>query len=185
MKKLPLLLFFLLFIAIDGNAKAKISIDKMKDGYRIIQTERTPHIFPYVATMTDAAISLDLWKLNDLENYNICIYIFSDVNVDKGNSLLLKLDNDDVIELKAKSKSETIKNWVFTVLQTITFTNYSITEEQIKQIIEHNVVKVRVETAIDFFDGKVYGNKFSKTIANDYKLIKKALEKDISVYDNF
>jgi hypothetical protein len=97
----------------------------------------------------------------------------------------LKLENDEVIELKAKSHSETIKNWVFTVLQTITFTNYSISEDQIQKIIENNVVKVRVETSIDYFDGKVYGTKFSKTIANDYKLIKKALEKEISVYEDF
>ena len=184
MKKV-LLLLIISFIAMGGNAKEKIKIDKMKDGYRIIQTERTPHIFLYAATMTDAAISLNLWKLNDLENYSICTYIFTDVNIDEGASLLLKLDNNDIIELKAQSKSETIKNWVFTVLQTITFTNYAVTEEQIKQIIEHKVLKVRVETSIDHFDGKVYGNKFSKTIANDYKLIKKALEKEISVYDNF
>lgn len=168
-----------------GNAKEKIKIDKMKDGYRIIQTERTPHIFPYAATMTDAAISLDVWKLNDLESYSICVYLFTDVNIDKGASLLLKLKNGEIIELQARSKSTTIKNWVFTVWQTISYTDYTVTEEQIKQIIEHNVVKVRIETSIDHFDGKVYGSKFSKTIANDYKLIKKALEKEISVYDDF
>ena len=183
--KRVLFLMLIALVAIGGNAKEKIKIDKMKDGYRIIQTERTAHVFPFTKTMTDAAISLDLWKLSDWENYSICVYLFTDVNIDEGASLLLKLENDEVIELKAKSHSETIKNWVFTVLQTITFTDYSITEDQIQKVIENNVVKVRVETSIDYFDGKVYGTKFSKTIANDYKLIKKALEKEISVYDDF
>ena len=44
--KRVLFLLLIAFVAIAGNAKEKIKIDKMKDGYRIIQTERTAHVFP-------------------------------------------------------------------------------------------------------------------------------------------
>ena len=51
--------------------------------------------------------------------------------------------------------------------------------------MENKVVKVRVETSIDNIDGAVYGNKFTKTIIDDYKLIEKTLQKKNSVYDDF
>ena len=77
--------------------KEKIKIDHMKDGYRIIQTERTPHIFPYKRNLTDAAISLDVVEYGK-KDYSICIYLFADLNIDKGSKLLLKLDNEEIIE---------------------------------------------------------------------------------------
>ena len=184
MKRVVLILLSVLFTA-TCFAKAKISVDKMKDGYRFIQTERTPHIFPYKDTWTDAAISLDLMTLGDLKKYSICVYLFAEVNIEKGAKMLLKLENDEIIELVANSKSETIRNLVFTVLQIITFADFSVTESQLQKIMENKVVKVRVETSIDNIDGAVYGNKFTKTIIDDYKLIEKTLQKKNSVYDDF
>lgn len=184
MKKVFLILLSMLLTA-SCFAKAKISVDKMKDGYRVIQTERTPHIFPYKATWTDAAISLDIWTLDDWKNYSICVYLFAEVSIEKGAKMLLKLDNDEIIELVAKDNSETIRNVVFPVVQIITFVNFSTSESQLQKIMDNKVVKVRVETSIDKIDGDVYGNKFSKTISDDYKLIEKTLQKKNTIYDNF
>lgn len=184
MKRIILLLCLPLILVSVCYAKEKIKIDHMKDGYRIIQTERTPHIFPYKRNLTDAAISLDVVEYGK-KDYSICIYLFADLNIDKGSKLLLKLDNEEIIELEADLDSETIRNVIFTTVQIITFTNYKVTEEQIHKIIENNVIKVRMETSYDYFDAKVYKNKFSKTIYNNYLLIEDALQEEISIYDNF
>ena len=52
--------------------------------------------------------------------------------------MLLKLNNDEIIELEADLDSETVRNVIFTTVQIITFTNYKVTEEQIHKIIENN-----------------------------------------------
>lgn len=184
MKRIILLLCLPLVLVSACYAKEKIKIDHMKDGYRIIQTERTHHIFPYKRNLTDAAISLDVVEYGK-KDYSICIYLFADLNIYKGSKLLLKLDNDEIVELEADLDSETVRNLIFTTVQIITFTSYKVTEEQIHKIIENNVVKVRMETSYDYFDAKVYKDKFSKTIYKDYLLIEDALQEEISIYDNF
>ena len=63
--------------------------------------------------------------------------------------------------------------------------NYPISKEQLEKVIANNVVKIRVETPIGHFDGKVYGKKFTQAITKDYKAIQKAREKETSIYDNF
>lgn len=184
MKRIILLLCLPLILVSASYAKEKIKINHMKDGYRIIQTERTHHVFPYKRNLTDAAISLDVIEYGK-KDYSICVYLFDDLNIYKGSKLLLKLDNDEIIELESNLDSKTVRNVIFTVVQTITFTSYMVTEEQIHKIIENNVVKVRMETSYDYFDAKVYKNKFSRTIENDYILIENALQEEISIYDNF
>lgn len=185
MKK-HLLLSILLLSSFLVYAGGKINVDKMKDGYRFIQTERTPHVFMHKETMTDGAVSLDFWNYDGLENYSLVIYLFFEKNIEEGAKLLLKLDNDEVIELESSSPLNTIRNVVvFPVVQTITFINYPISKEQLNKVIVNNVVKIRVETPIGHFDGKVYGKKFTQAIEKDYKAIQKTREKETSIYDNF
>jgi len=184
MKK-HLLLTILLLSSFLAYAGGKINVDKMKDGYRFIQTERTPHVFMHKETMTDGAVSLDFWNYGGMENYSIVIYLFFEKKIEKGAKLLLKLDNGEIIDLESSLPANIVKNVIFPVVQTITYINYPISKEQLEKVIANNVVKIRVETPIGHFDGKVYGKKFTQAITKDYKAIQKAREKETSIYDNF
>lgn len=194
MKKL-ISLVIAIAISLYAGAKVKISMDKSMDSVRVIQTERTPHIFPYKGTATDCAISLTcLKKLNtDDVLYMLRIYIFNgDTRISKGNKLLLKLDNSEVIVSAATDdfypeESSSTQNIFGAILSKtyIVAPNYVISNDDLSKILTHNVEKVRVETYDSQFDGEVYGKKFSKTISECYSVISEALKENKSVYDNF
>jgi len=192
MKK-KLVTFMLCFICsiMAVSAKSKLAIDKTIDGVRVVQTERTAHVFSYTQ-MTDASISLSCVKTENICQYCINVFIFTNNDISKGNKLLLKLDNNEILTLAADTDAETenlmTTQNVFGAITgktDITHIPYTITIEQLQKIINNKVVKVRVETTLDAFDGKVYGNKFSKTIQEDYSLIQGALSQQKSIYDDF
>ena len=76
MKRIILLLCLPLILVSASYAKEKIKINHMKDGDRIIQTERTHHIFPYKRNLTDAAISLDVVEYGK-KDYSILMIILT------------------------------------------------------------------------------------------------------------
>ena len=162
-----------------------IMVDKEKDGYRIIQTDRTPHVFLVKGTMNDGAISLDIWEKDGIKQYSICIYFYTVEDIEKNAKLLLKFGNDEILELKSSDRSTTQRVGTFPIIQTLTYVSYPISREQLQKVMSNNVVKLRVETSTDHIDGKVYGKKFTNTICNDYALIEQALQQENSLYDDF
>lgn len=118
----------------------------------------------------------------------------------KGKSLLLKLDNDEVMTLTT-SVDITLADNTFTVtsLMGVTGThyhispNYRISKEQIALLKEHKVKKIRIETEweegyIDD-DGKAYKKlwDFSGAVIKGYEAIQARLAKSkkSQLYDNF
>ena len=166
----------------------KISVDVVKDGWRYVQTERTPHIFAVWKTLTDGGIAL--WcaqneDFKEVKQYSIVIYYYFDTDIEEDSRLLLKMRDGSIIELKCRAHSTTMRLG----LAAITFAEYLVSEEQLQEIMNNNVVKIRVETEFSNNDSKVYGKMFSKTIAKDYKLIEDTLTKEVlkeeTFYDNF
>lgn len=163
----------------------KVIVDKIKDGFRIVQTERTPHVFLVGGTMNDGAVSLDCWQKDGVKQYSIVLYFYSEYNIEKGSKLLLKFNNDEILELYSSSDIGHV--WTGNAFAQIPvyFVDYNVTLEQLNKIMTQNIVKLRAETFSDHIDGKVYGKKFTKTINKDYGLIEQALKKEVSLYDDF
>lgn len=195
MKKICILLYLSLVFIVNIAARPSIIMDKTTDSVRIIQTERTSHVFPYKKAWTDCGLSLICIKnINTQETYyEIQVYIYDrDTEIAKGNRLLLKLKNDDIITLFSRDfyspeEIERRSNIFGAVLDRtyVVVPCYAILEDQINEIINSNVTKVRVETLDDQFDGNVYNTKFSNCIRDDYNLIQSVIENDKSIYDDF
>lgn len=164
----------------------KISLDKVKEGCRYIETKRTPHTFMVLKTLTDGAISLSCTEKAGIKQYYLVIYYYFVEEIEEGGQLLLKMENDSIIELQSGSHSTTFMGTLgFPSTPTITFAQYPILEEQLQEIINNTVVKIRVETLTGSIDSKTYGKKFSKTIAKDYELIEETLKQERTIYDDF
>lgn len=149
-----ILVILAMFFAVCPVFSQKISVDKVKDGYRVIQTERTAHVFLVKGTMNDGAVSLDYIENGMYKQYSIVLYFYQEYNIEKGAKLLLKLDNGEVIELSCSSDiSHTYTGNAFAQIP-ISFVSYQITPEQLKTIETNNVVKLRAETSTDYLDGR-------------------------------
>ncbi len=190
------LLFGLLFVcSFTISAKSKISVDKMYGDVRVIQTEHTAHVFPYAKTLTDCGISLSCLQDTNMQviDWQIRVYIYSgDADIKRGNKLLLKLENGDIITLEANDNYTprvmmTTRNMFGAILGEtyVVAPCYSIQKTDLDKVLISKVAKVRVETHDDQFDGDVYGNKFSKAIKNDYILITSVLKEKKTIYDDF
>ncbi len=196
MKKKTVLIFLLAFgVANISLAKSKINIDKTRGDIRMVETERTAHVFRYNKRATDCSISLTCVKdLSTQESsWNINVFIWeSDVSIAAGDKLLLKLENGEIITLSANSNCSSELYYTRTNMfgatlykQYVVVPSYTISRDLLGKVMTSNVVKVRLETTMAQFDGKVYDSKFSETIVNDYILIRKTLSQDKSIYDDF
>ena len=181
MKKTLLLL--LLLTAFCPSFANKIIVDKVENGLRFVQTKPTSHVFAVWETLTDGGIELQCYQnmnIKEIKLYHLVIYHYFDI--EEGSRLLLKMENDSIMELRSMLHS-------FTIDRSFTYTIYSVSEEQLQELMNNNVVKIRVETESGNKDSKVYGKMFSKTIAKDYKLIEETLLKEVpkekTFYDDF
>lgn len=180
--------------------KSKIAYDKTSEGVRVVETERTPHVFRMNGTPTDCSVSLLCLKdiATQEKHYGINIFIFSGTEdddnrkIEKGSKLLLKLEDGDIITAIATSdastKVELATQNIFGVLTNnvvSTVVSYAIPKELLDKIMTSKVVKVRVETKLGQFDGNVYRNKFSECISDDYILISSVINNDKTIYDDF
>lgn len=107
--------------------------------------------------------------------------------MDEGSALLIKLDNDSIIELKSNEitvfdcEYETGYYGGYYVVTPM----YEVSEDQIEEMIKNNVIKIRVQWQGGTFDRDIEKQKFTKHLTNVYPAIKSALTKDKSVYDGF
>lgn len=100
--------------------------------------------------------------------------------IPEGGRLLMKLSDDNIIELKQTLPTAETIDIVGTYnnmagIRTYTMRgNYAITEAQIAQIAEKGVVKIRVERDTDTFDVNYKKNKVGSAISSAYEAIKEA-----------
>lgn len=159
-----------------------IFIDKTEaDGARFIasesvncrngMTDRHPMFFAITRFSIDDRVE---WSLN---------IDFTDVrpfSIPVGGRILIKLSDNSVIELKQTlptDKTTDIVGKYNNMARIRTYTmhgSYAITEEQIMQIAEKGVIKIRVERETDTFDVNYKKNKVGDAVAFAYEAVKVA-----------
>ena len=159
-----------------------IFIDKTEaDGARFIasesvncrngMTDRHPMFFAVTRFSMDDRVE---WSLN---------IDFNDVRpfkIPTGGGFLIKLSDNSIIELKQTlptDKTTDIVGKYNDMARIRTYTmhgSYAITEEQIVQIAEKGVIKIRVERETDTFDVNYKKNKVGDAVASAYEAIKVA-----------
>ena len=180
---------FCLFISI--NIFSQIEIDKAElDGTRFIVSKRKS---VYSLGRKGADVGLAYIRTSSgNECYQIDLYLDEGkIEIDRGRILLIKLKDDTVIELKNCShigpgdyKYEEI------MFAPHYYTNpmYIVSLEDLKKIINGEVVKIRIENDIEFFDRNIQWNKFSKALKKAFDAIesrKKVKNVKADVHDGF
>mgnify|MGYP000351595801 CR=1 FL=1 len=191
MKKIVILLFAL-SSALNIFAQ-KIESDKFDDkGYRYIYCS-----LESIRSMMDKYVffvSLNaIQSGSDTEDIIYDIFLRTNANapltVPKGGRLLIKLQNDSIIELKTDIEfSDKIGKVQHS--NSLVYTNYSITPiftvttDQIEKI-SMGVKKIRLETTLEPIDKEFRKDKMGKILSAEYDLIKSALSQKKSFSDDF
>lgn len=169
-------------------AFAQISADKVEeDGSRWIVSENS-NIYTGWSNAAAFNLSYDL-KVNGEETYEITLCLNEGkMQFEEGRKLLIKFKDGSMMELKNNKKiGPTDYKFQTSKYGTsyFTFPHYSVTEEEIQKIIDGEVIKIRIENDIEFFDRDIKKNKFSKGMKKAYDAIiaKKKTKND--VYEGF
>lgn len=191
MKKIVILLFALSSVL--NIFAQKIESDKFDDkGYRYIYCS-----LESIRSMMDKYVffvSLNaIQSGSDTEDIIYDIFLRTNANapltVPKGGRLLIKLQNDSIIELKTDIEfSDKIGKVQHS--NSLVYTNYSITPiftvttDQIEKI-SMGVKKIRLETTLEPIDKEFRKDKMGKILSAEYDLIKSALSQKKSFSDDF
>ena len=131
--------------------------------------------------------------------YNLDILFRTNSNsitIAKGRKLLLKLSNETIIILE-NTEQINVGDYEFDVVQltagsTLTMyeylPSYQLTQEQLNQICNDEVVKIRLEYDTDEYtieETKRKKNKFSTAVRTAYDNIQKAYSKQKNIYSDF
>lgn len=185
---------FLLLLLIHGvlavNAQM-LSVDKVEnDGSRIlISNEYSIYSKMGLTTTYFAKFRLGCISTQDSILYQINLNISEGkLQIEEGRKILFKFDDGSIMEL-SNIKRIGPTDYTYSVSQYGTtyyvHPTYSITEKQIQQIINGNVVKVRIEHDLDVVDKEIKKNKFSKHLKEAFNNISKALQKNKDIYSDF
>lgn len=109
------------------------------------------------------------------------------MTMEEGSLLLLKLGNGKNIELKSNRVGPEDIDFVSTMIGSTYFVNglYEITEEQIQEILESDVTKIRVQWSGGTFDKEIKKQALSKMLSKAYPAIKAVLAENKTIYDDF
>ena len=186
MKKFLICALCLLFA---HNTFAQIHIDKVEeDGSRVIVSS-SHNIYTGLTNAAAAALMYISLPEQDHEQFEISITLNEGkMQFDVGRKLLLKFSDDSVMEL-SNTKEIGIADYTYRVGNTGTdyYTNptYLVSEEQLIKIISGEVVKIRIENNIEYFDRIIKKNKFSNAIKKSYDAIINKRQTKNDVYTNF
>jgi hypothetical protein len=205
MKKFLLLFLALISFVVNVNAQ-KIYADKQnEDGSRIVTTTNVPfalrdNIFDVFRKKDKRPDFFDLSTTcfidqNGKKLYSLDFFVSNSRNkicMDKGSRLLLKLNNDSIIELRSNKNVNDYDNKIDIIGGKTTYSvsfSYDISNSIINILKRNKVVKMRMETDYDYFDlDSSYYNSFfsfSKSFLKCINLIDKELQKSNDLYDNF
>ena len=182
-----ILLLAVCFIS-SSIAFAQISADKVEeDGSRWIVTENS-NLYTGWTNAASFNLSYSL-KVNGEETYEITLcFNEGKMQFEKGRKLLIKFKDSSILEL-INNKEIGPTDYKYKTSPTgtsyFTFPRYSVTEEDINKIIDGEVVKIRVENDIEYFDRDIKKNKFSKGLKRAYEAIKAKKETKNDVYEGF
>mgnify|MGYP003293018307 CR=1 FL=1 len=172
MKKITLILLLsLLYLTPAARAQYITSRGNYLEGTSYISTSRIEAFHTRNHYASTATLSMDFVHMNGTghtlksgDYYTIQMNFF-ERNV--GQSILLKCKNGKVIELNSNS------------IQRDPFVRIFWTDEKtIKQIIDGEIIKIRILDSNCFVDREIKGNTFSKAVGKCYNLIKSTQKKN-------
>lgn len=185
MKKILSIMFYLLVTA---NLFSQIKIDKVEeDGSRIIISNNSNI---YTGWTNAAAINLSyLLTASGLENYQITLCLNEGkMQFEKGRKLLLKFKDNTMMELvNCERIGPADYQYQVTNIGTnyYTFPKFNVSEEELHKIINGEVVKIRIENDIEFFDRDIKKNKFSNGLKKAFDAINSRKTVKNDVYEGF
>lgn len=176
-----------LFLSIPCCVFAQISVDKVEEnGNRIIITDYSSL---YTGWTNAASFRLGYIHFEDVELYNLSLLLNEGkMQIEEGRKLLLKFSDGSTMELSNSKQIGPADYEYRTSKYGTTYLvcpSYKISEDEIKRIIEGEVVKIRIENNIEFFDRDIKKNKLSKGLKNAYNAIQKKKLTNNGLYDGF
>lgn len=180
---------FIAFLSLfSANVFSQIASDKFdKDGSRIIISKQRPASFTIKRAVNFRLI--DIVSVNNADSYYIILNIVGnkkrEAEYTKGRKLLIKLNDDSIIELSVFKTLEDDDYQGYGA-----YVRYAVNEDEIERMIKNEVLKLRIENDFDYIDVNIKKNMFSKSLKTLYEAIKeqRKIEKksgDEGLYEGF
>lgn len=189
MKKIILVVVFVMchLVSVFGQ---KIVYDKAKsNGERIIMTDEF-----VCRNLTDQVVlscALSYFNLQGMTSINLVTNISADhpLEIKEGSRMLIKLFDDSVIELTTFNNVETQRQkvyagYIITYIHTMNIF-FSITKEQLNNIITKGVKKIRIETYPDYYDNVFNKDKMGKQLDKRLQILEQAISSPKKFDDGF
>ena len=180
-----LLALVLLSVSILNAGAVKIESDVVNsDGTRTIFVTAF-NIYTGMTNAAAAQVSVMEVDFNgkSIPNYFIKLFLNEGIfEIKKGSKLLIKLENDEVIELEAFYD---VDKDLRMIRSGSVEPSYNISEENLLKLSTGKAIKIRIETEAGILDRQIKGNKLSKGILESATLINKALKDKKNIYSDF
>lgn len=185
MKKV--LLLALLALSTIGASAQKVIMDKVEsDGSRHIQTKYTTI---YTKLTTAGAVSLYCIAKESDTIFGISLLLNEQKpEIDEGRKLLVKLGDESVITLENVRKIGPLDyetRRVYNSVEYIVYPLYYASKDDVLQMINKGVTKLRIETDIENLDRNIKSSKMSDALRNGLSNIEKALSVKKDLYSDF
>lgn len=158
----------------------KITIDTIVDGGRYLVSENlalciygeSNYIYTHLSCCKEGNRNTAFFIGIDITNNSY-------MHVSKGELMLIKLENGEILEFDNISEKESDIEDEFITLA------YVVSEEQIDAILLSKIVKIRISVCSEYIDIDVSKIDVARYITNMYFAMNNRLSKNNSIYDNF
>lgn len=189
MKKLLILSFLVLCSALTSGAKEKILIDYTEDGIRTVQTDFTKSDYLFYAVMANKSNEAESWAIVlKMTTFDVPI-----TGVEKDAPLLIRLGNDEVLELNCAEKasddvgSAASYNWRYDI-----YPIFFISKTDLGKIAKYGIKKVRIQL-IDKDEMQSEWNftkqkdidKISQNFKDKIEIVESVISKSNDIRDGF
>lgn len=185
MKKF-LSIIVLVLSTIGMNAQ-KVTIDKVEqDGSRHVVTKYTTI---YSKMMSGGAVSL-YCIADDVDTTLYLSLMLNEqkIEIDEGRKLIIKLGDGTILTLENVKKIGPLDyetRTVYNSVEYLVFPRYYVSREDVIQMINKGVVKIRIETDLDNLDREIKTTKMSDALKTSLSNIDKALSIKKDIYSDF
>lgn len=190
MRKICCMTFFFVSVILSSCSVQKvIQVDKTEeDGKRTISSKRYNL---YRGWSTSIGYNLDCIILAEGDtSFFLGLIIQEDtrLRIDEGRKLLIKFEDGTLMELMNFTRIGPGDYTYSVSSSSVSYYMrpfYSITQEQIKQLMTKRASKIRIEHDIDVIDRNITAEKMSNGISEAYTIIMKALKTPKTIYSDF
>ena len=181
------LLIVLLALVFKGANAQKVVMDKIEsDGSRHILTKYTT-IYSKMFTGGAAALYC-IANESDTTFYISLLLNEQKPEIDKGRKLLVKLSDETILTLENAVKIGPLDyetRQVYNNIEYIVYPMYYVSRDEIMQMINTGVVKLRIETDVDNLDRDIKKTKMSDILETSLSNIMNALAVKKDIYSDF